>query len=351
MASAENSSKQMRSTGSVSTDTAKMSGPGDGAAVSPPPADSQDNSTSADRLQQIRALYEQALQREPNDRSVFLQQACQSDSALLSEVDKLLRCREEPPGFLDVALVDLLSSTRGSDNVGRVVEPWRAGQFEVLQEITTGRAGTAYLASSVEPGDSRFVTLLLPQPDCDMDGLERRLRQVTPSRQESGSNGPISWERGVSAKGAFLAVDGLEFFLAHGFLEVGIALCAIRDWGAAIPSLREAFDLLKSATKAESPEVTLAQAKACRYLGLASLNLEQATPGDGVSPSSNWIEARRWLKESLKAYSRMEVERNESEDVAAVLEQIKAEIARCDEALQGSIAKSKASKAASFSGS
>ncbi len=302
---------------------------------------SQEGSVSPERWQQIRGLYERSLECEAENRPAFLQEACQGDSTLLSEVKRLLAAREVTGGLLDAPALGLFSS--GKTGAGNF-EPWLAGQFQVLQEIAGGSAGSAFLASSAQPGDSRWTVVLVPRLDAATNA-----RQAQCTTTETSSGGHSSLETGASQRGAFLTLGQPQHFLGYGFLEIGVAFCSMGDWQGAISPLKEACQILQSASAAGAgtSELILDRARACRQLGIAHSNVGQLMSTSTGAANSDWTEARRWLKESSKLYSQIG---SGSEDVAAVLDQIKAEMSRCDEALQaGRISRGGASKAAGIS--
>jgi len=57
--------------------------------------------SSPDRLRQIEQLYNDALEREEQDRAAFLADACAGDDELLADVRSLLGYEREAGGFLE----------------------------------------------------------------------------------------------------------------------------------------------------------------------------------------------------------------------------------------------------------
>ncbi len=51
--------------------------------------------------QRIKALLESALERKPNERSVFLNQTCAGDSSLRNEVESLIASHEQASRFIE----------------------------------------------------------------------------------------------------------------------------------------------------------------------------------------------------------------------------------------------------------
>ena len=55
----------------------------------------------SERWQQIKTLLQSALEREPIERTAFLDEACAGDSSLRDEVESLIASHEQAGGFID----------------------------------------------------------------------------------------------------------------------------------------------------------------------------------------------------------------------------------------------------------
>lgn len=54
-----------------------------------------------DRWQQIKEIFNSALQYEPGERAVFLSTACDDDEPLRKEVESLISAHEQDGSFID----------------------------------------------------------------------------------------------------------------------------------------------------------------------------------------------------------------------------------------------------------
>ena len=54
-----------------------------------------------ERWQRVERLYHSALECQPGDRAVFLEQACEHDKDLRHEVESLLACQEKAADFIE----------------------------------------------------------------------------------------------------------------------------------------------------------------------------------------------------------------------------------------------------------
>ena len=104
-----------------------------------------------ERWQQVKELFESALERAPDERSAFLDHACDGDESLRSEVESLLASYEEGESFMErpaVALAaETLAGSQGESLVGQTI-----GHYQVTREIGSGGMGEVYLAQDTKLG-------------------------------------------------------------------------------------------------------------------------------------------------------------------------------------------------------
>ena len=113
---------------------------------------------TAERLQQIRAVYEQALDLPPEDRERLLENARGTDSALALEVEELLAAHRRRDEFLDRPVVTLPSQTT-APNSDQDLTGSRIGPYEVVREIGRGGMGTVYEAVRVDGSFRKRVAI------------------------------------------------------------------------------------------------------------------------------------------------------------------------------------------------
>lgn len=95
-----------------------------------------------ERFRRVRQLFEAVLERDPDERSAFLEQACQGDKTVLFEVRQLLAAHYQSRATMDLPtrpeLGDLSTETRSSQ------------LFAGTATLTHGRAKTlALLATGI----------------------------------------------------------------------------------------------------------------------------------------------------------------------------------------------------------
>ncbi len=131
-----------------------------------------------ERWRRIDELLEAALERDPGERSRFLDSACAEDPSLREKVDALLAADARSRGVLDrPPELDFDSADRtgraraGSQEAGDSIGPYR-----IEREIARGGMGVVYLASRSDEAFERRVAVKVLSPGRASAGLERRFR-------------------------------------------------------------------------------------------------------------------------------------------------------------------------------
>ena len=138
-----------------------------------------------ERWQQIKHLFNSALERPLPERSIFLNEACGGDDALRSEVESLLSSNGEAEQFIDAPayefaaelLVDSSSITAGQT----------LGSYQVISVLGKGGMGEVYLAEDRRLGRKVALKLL---PSSFTNDAERLRRFEREARAASALNHP-----------------------------------------------------------------------------------------------------------------------------------------------------------------
>jgi serine/threonine protein kinase len=109
-------------------------------------------------------IFHQALARSPDERAVYLEQACSADPALRTAVEALLRANVGATGFLEQpapALVATVDEQPVSEGPGTMIGP-----YKLLEQIGEGGFGVVFMAEQTQPV-RRKVALKVLKPGLD----------------------------------------------------------------------------------------------------------------------------------------------------------------------------------------
>ncbi len=128
-----------------------------------------------ERWQQLKQIFQSALERNAAERSAFLSQACAGDAALRSEVESLISSHDQAGDSIEAMAVEAATEMLATD---RALVGKRISRYQVLNHIGRGGMGEVFLAQDASLG--RKVALKLLRSD--FTGNEDRLRRF---RQEA----------------------------------------------------------------------------------------------------------------------------------------------------------------------
>ncbi len=120
-----------------------------------------------ERWSRVKEIVGAALEREPDKRNTFLDQACSENAALRAEVESLLAAHAEAdPLFLS----EHPRSNATSDFVGR---PRAIGPYQLICELGTGGMGQVWLAEQTEPVHRRIALKIIKGGMYDTAAVQR----------------------------------------------------------------------------------------------------------------------------------------------------------------------------------
>lgn len=134
-----------------------------------------------ERWQQLKQIFQSALERDPAERSAFLHQACGGDAELRREVESLISSHDQAGDAIEMvaaeAATEMLSGDQGS------IEGKRIGHYQVLSRIGRGGMGEVFVAQDIRL--NRKVALKLLRSD--LGGNEDRLRRFQQEAQAASA--------------------------------------------------------------------------------------------------------------------------------------------------------------------
>lgn len=118
----------------------------------------------------LKDLFFGALERPAEERTAFLEAACEGDADLRRRLLALLEAAREGDGFLEVPPV------LPAEPAGGLVEGERLGPWEIVREIGGGGMGAVYEARRAEGDFARRAALKVVRPEIATDFFLRRFR-------------------------------------------------------------------------------------------------------------------------------------------------------------------------------
>src|SRR5688500_126691 len=96
-----------------------------------------------ERWQQLKQIFQSALERNPAERSAFLNQACADDPALRSEVESLISYHDRAGDSIEAMAAEAATEMLEYE---RVIVGKQIGNYKVLSRIGRGGMGEVFLA-------------------------------------------------------------------------------------------------------------------------------------------------------------------------------------------------------------
>jgi len=138
-----------------------------------------------ERWQQVKQIFNAAVEREPVLRSAFIADACGADTDLRSEVESLISSHEEDGSFIDSPAFE--AAGLFADEPAGLQPGQRLGSYEVVASIGAGGMGEVYLAEDRRLGRKVAIKLL---PASFTQSADRVRRFEREARAASALNHP-----------------------------------------------------------------------------------------------------------------------------------------------------------------
>lgn len=120
--------------------------------------------------QRALGIFHSVLECEPDQRTAYLEHACEGNPALRSEVESLIRSHEQS-GLKEVLPLD--HENEANARAPRNLVGQTIGRYEVISYIGRGGMGEVVLARDKELGRKVAIKLLLEQSAEDKTGISR----------------------------------------------------------------------------------------------------------------------------------------------------------------------------------
>ncbi|MGB7713596.1 MAG: protein kinase, partial [Pseudolabrys sp.] len=203
------------------------------------------NLMKAERWNKVIDLFQSALERAPEERPGFLDEACHEDEGMRREVESLLTSHERAENFIEIPAFEVAPELVPNDSsdalIGKLISHYR---IESL--IGIGGMGEVYLAQDERLGRKAALKLLPQSLTTDETQLDRFKNEARTASALNHPNILTVYEIGAEGNVHFIATEFIEGVTlrvalasgrmsAHGALEIAVqvasALAAAHDAG------------------------------------------------------------------------------------------------------------------------
>lgn len=173
------------------------------------------------RWQKIQEVFHESLERAPQERAIFLQQACADDPTLRQEVEELLAAHETDPAFLNAPAIQQIPSF--SEEIATQIQApspaRRISHYDVGTLLGKGGMGEVYLATDANLGRKAALKILPARYTTQPELVHRFEREAKAASALNHPNILTVYEIGKTEDSHFIATE----FIAGETLRQRIA--------------------------------------------------------------------------------------------------------------------------------
>jgi eukaryotic-like serine/threonine-protein kinase len=201
----------------------------------------KDTSMTPERWQQIKALLESALERDPLEREAFLAASCAGDPALRTEVEALIDAHARSGDFIESPAYEVLAgSLTQADLSGQSIGP-----FAIISSLGSGGMGHIYLAEDTRLSRKVALKALPSHFTKDLERVRRFQLEAKAASALSHPNIITIYEIGQIQQLHYIAfefIDGqtLRQHIKTGQLTIAESLQVASSVAAALLAAHEA---------------------------------------------------------------------------------------------------------------
>ncbi|HZS04308.1 MAG TPA: protein kinase [Blastocatellia bacterium] len=162
-----------------------------------------------ERWQQVDQLFQAALERPPEGRAAFINEACRGDDSLRREVEALLAADGEAAGFIEAPAYAVAAPLIAGDDMQSLVGK-SIGHYHIISPIGKGGMGEVYRARDAKLDRTVALKLLPGEVAADAERMRRFVREA---RAASALNHPhvaTIYEIGEAGGVSFIAMEYVE---------------------------------------------------------------------------------------------------------------------------------------------
>ena len=164
---------------------------------------------TSERWQQVNDLFQLAAERAPEERTTFLQTACQGDEGLRREVESLIAYYERAENFIESPAFEVVPELLTDDRTGAIVGESIA-HYRIESLIGVGGMGEVYLARDERLGRKVALKFLPERLTANNAQLSRFKSEARAASALNHPNILTVYEIGAEGNRHFIATEFIE---------------------------------------------------------------------------------------------------------------------------------------------
>jgi serine/threonine-protein kinase len=172
----------------------------------------------AERWKQVTDLFQSAVERAPERRAAFLDEACHGDEGLRHEVGSLLTSYERAENFIEVPAFEVAPELVTNDRAGALVGKL-IGHYRIESLIGVGGMGEVFLARDEQLGRKAALKLLPEHLTADEAQLSRFKAEARSASALNHPNILTVYEIGSKGNVRFIATEFIEGVTLRALLD------------------------------------------------------------------------------------------------------------------------------------
>src|SRR5436190_7280311 len=176
-----------------------------------------------ERWQQLNDLFHAALERAPEERAAFLDEACAGDESLRDKVEALLAAHAEAASFIESPAMDVeareIAAGRASSQ-GRLETGATFSHYRIISQIGAGGMGQVYLAHDMTLGRKVALKLLPVEFTRNTDRVRRFQQEARAASSLNHQNIITIYQVGQVDDRHFIASEYIDGLTLRQFLRL-----------------------------------------------------------------------------------------------------------------------------------
>jgi len=160
-----------------------------------------------ERWQQIKPIFQSAIERPPAERDAFLDQACDRDPVLRNEVEALIFAHERSGDAVGALGAEVAAAMLTEPDL---IADQRFGPYQIISRIGEGGMGRVYLARDNRLGRNVALKLLPVQFTADAERVRRFEQEARAACSLNHPNVATIYDLGAQDGASYIAMEYVE---------------------------------------------------------------------------------------------------------------------------------------------